>query len=84
VQQLAVGAYHLEPGDVVAGQPELSRQPPHPTPSVRPPTPVWETLPAVVASPYSLGDPIQGAQQRAAGHPSATPVGVDTDRTQRR
>jgi hypothetical protein len=51
LQPLTLGGDQLEAGDVVAGQPVAPCSQPIPPPRVRPPTPVWETLPAVVASP---------------------------------
>ena len=57
---------------------------PIPPPRVRPPTPVCETLPAVVARPYSLRRAVQFAQQRAALDPGEPLVGIDADRVHRR
>ena len=46
---------------------------PMPPPSVRPPTPVCETLPAVVASPCGSVAAVEVPQQRAALDPRAPP-----------
>jgi hypothetical protein len=49
----------------------------HHAPRNAPPTPVWDTLPAVVASPCAIAA-IQGAEQRAALYPG-NGVRVDAD-----
>jgi hypothetical protein len=56
-QRRAVSRDSFVGHDCVTSQAESSCQPAHAPPSVRPPTPVWETLPAVVANrrPVPLG-----------------------------
>ncbi len=81
---LATRGDQLERDHVVAGQPVLSREPPMAPPRVRPPTPVCETLPAVVAmtcgwvaaSSAPSREPPWTHARRRSGSTRTSPIGV--------
>jgi hypothetical protein len=54
-----------------------------PPPSVSPPTPVWDTLPAVVVSPMLHRGAIERAEQRTAPHPRAPALRIHADAAHR-
>ena len=74
---VAVGGHHLVGDDVVAGQAVLRASQPMPPPRVRPPTPVCETLPAVVASPWGW---VPRRAPPAGRRPAPTRAGARTGR----